>query len=80
MPYGGAVPPCLNPMPPQRTDRPTNRGAVAGSVLVTCIVLGTLIGLGLGTLVGAPALLAIAGVFVGLVLGFVLVYQRFKDL
>jgi len=67
-------------MPPQRSDRPTNRGAVAGSLIVASIVLCALIGLGLGALVGQPALPAIAGVFVGLVLGFVLVYQRFKDL
>lgn len=49
-------------------------------MLVASIVLCTLIGLGLGALVGAAALLAITGVFAGLILGFVLVYQRFKDL
>ena len=67
-------------MPPTRSDRPTNRGAVAGSVLVASIVLCALIGLGLGALVGAAALLAIAGVFAGLVLGFAVVYARFRDL
>jgi 4-hydroxybenzoate polyprenyltransferase len=67
-------------MPPQSSDRPTNRGAVAGSLIIASIVLCALIGLGLGALVGAAAPLAIAGVFAGLVLGFVIVYQRFKDL
>jgi 4-hydroxybenzoate polyprenyltransferase len=67
-------------MPSPRSDRPTNRGAVAGSLIVASIVLCGLIGLGLGALVGAAALVMIAGVFAGLVLGFVLVYQRFKDL
>ena len=80
MPSGGALPPCLIPMPTPSSDRPTNRGAVAGSYIVASIALCALIGLGLGALVGAPAPLAIAGVFAGLVLGFVLVYQRFKDL
>jgi 4-hydroxybenzoate polyprenyltransferase len=67
-------------MPSQRSDRPTNRGAVAGSLLVATIILCTLVGLGLGALIGASAPMAIAGVFIGLVLGFVLVYQRFKDI
>jgi 4-hydroxybenzoate polyprenyltransferase len=67
-------------MPSPSSDRPTNRGAVAGSLLVACILLCGLIGLGLGALVGAAAPLMIVGVFAGLVLGFVLVYQRFKDL
>ena len=60
--------------------RPTNRGAVAGMLLVAAILLCSAIGLGIGELVGAPAPLAVIGVFVGFALGFRLVYQRFKDI
>jgi hypothetical protein len=38
------------------------------------------VGLGIGALVGAPALLALAGGFVGVGVGFWIVYSRFKDL
>jgi F0F1-type ATP synthase assembly protein I len=56
------------------------RGAVAGSTLIATTLLCAAIGLGLGALVGAPALLAIVGVFIGFALGFRLVYTRFKDI
>jgi predicted ABC-type sugar transport system permease subunit len=59
---------------------PVNRGAIAGMLIVASIILCGGIGLGLGSLLGATALLAIAGVFAGLVLGFYLVYARFRDL
>jgi hypothetical protein len=62
------------------TPKPVNRGAVAGMLVVASIVLCGGIGVGIGSLIGATALLAIAGVFAGLVLGFALVYARFKDL
>jgi F0F1-type ATP synthase assembly protein I len=61
-------------------DKPPNRAATAGYLLVSAIVLCAAIGLGIGSLVGAQALLAILGVFVGLGVGFALVYQRFSDL
>jgi hypothetical protein len=38
------------------------------------------VGLGIGALVGAPALLGILGLFIGFGAGFALVYTRFKDL
>jgi hypothetical protein len=56
------------------------RGAVAGSVLVATIVLCAAIGFGLGALVGAPVPLGLAGLFVGVPLGIVLVIRRFRDL
>lgn len=62
------------------SDRPPMRGAVAGSTLLGSTLLCAAIGLGLGLLVGAPALLAIVGVFVGFAVGFRLVYSRFKDI
>jgi hypothetical protein len=37
-------------------------------------------GTGLGVLVDAPIALGLAGLFIGLVAGFALVYSRFKDI
>ena len=64
------------------TDPPRSlmRGAVAGSVLVATIMLCAAIGFGLGALVGAPVPLGLAGLFVGVPLGIVLVIRRFGDL
>jgi hypothetical protein len=56
------------------------RGAVAGSVLLAAIVLCAAIGFGLGALVGAPVALGLAGLFVGVPLGIVMVARRFHDL
>jgi hypothetical protein len=50
--------------------------ALAGFMLVVTAVAG----LGIGALVGAPALLGILGLFIGFGLGFALVYTRFKDI
>jgi hypothetical protein len=57
-----------------------NAPAGAGLMLLSAIVLGTAIGIGLGALVGAVSILAVLGGFVGLVAGFALVYQRFKNI
>lgn len=61
-------------------EKPVNRGAVAGTLLVASIVLCAGVGVGIGAVIGAPALLGIAGVFVGLAVGFMLVYGRFREL
>jgi hypothetical protein len=53
---------------------------VAGSVLVTTMLLCAGLGTGAGALLGAPVLLGLIGLFAGLFAGFGLVYQRFKDL
>jgi hypothetical protein len=63
-----------------RPDRPTMRGAVAGSLLVATIVLCAAVGFGIGAAVGAPVPLGITGVFVGAVAGIVVVARRFSDL
>lgn len=65
-------------MPEEPT--PTMRAAAAGSMLVATIILCGLIGFGIGTLVGAPVPLLLAGLFVGPVLGVLLVRSRFRDL
>lgn len=44
--------------------------------IVAAILLGAALGLGIGTLVGAPVLLALLGGAAGIVLGFYNVYVR----
>jgi hypothetical protein len=63
--------------PPKRS---TMRGAVAGSLIVATILLCGAVGLGLGAVVGAPVPLAVAGVFIGALIGNVVVARRFSDL
>jgi hypothetical protein len=63
------------------TDRPpTRRAANAGYLLISPAILGAAIGFGLGSLLGAPGILVVLGVFLGLIGGFFLVYARFRDL
>ena len=54
--------------------------AGAGALLIGAILVCAAVGLGIGALLGAPALLALAGGFVGVGVGFWIVYSRFKDL
>lgn len=62
------------------SSRSTNQGAVAGMYLISCIVLGTLVGLGVGALVELAFPLALLGLFAGAVLGFLFVRSRFRHL
>ena len=59
---------------------PTRDAAGAGAMLIGAIVACAAVGLGLGALVGAPVLLALVGGFVGVGVGFWIVYDRFRDL
>lgn len=68
---------------PQRhppDQQPAPAPIVAGSILIGSMILAALVGYALGSLVGAAVLLGLAGLFVGLVLGFVLVHDRYRDL
>ena len=56
------------------------RGAVAGSLVVATIVLCGAVGLGVGAVGGLPVPFGIAGVFIGAVIGNVVVARRFGDL
>jgi hypothetical protein len=56
------------------------RGAVAGSLLLTTIIVCAAIGFGAGALVGAAVPLGLAGLFAGVPLGIVVVARRFRDL
>ncbi|MCD6726691.1 MAG: hypothetical protein LT070_05570 [Solirubrobacteraceae bacterium] len=61
-------------------SKPTMRAAAAGSLLIATILLCGGIGFGLGSLVGAAVPLLLVGLFVGPVLGVLLVRSRFRDL
>jgi hypothetical protein len=52
-------------------------GLTAGITIIAAILLGTAIGLGIGTLTGARILLAGIGAVAGLILGFYVIYIRF---
>jgi hypothetical protein len=65
----------MSRMPPGRAD-----AAAAGALLIAAIVGGAAAGYGLGSLVGLEVPLGLAGLFVGLVGGFALVYARFRRL
>ena len=71
-------PPPRAPAPAGRP--PTMRGAVAGSLLLAAIVLCAAIGFGVGALVGLAVPLGLAGLFVGVAAGIMLVARRFRDL
>jgi hypothetical protein len=62
------------------TEPPRSGAANAGLMLLCTILLCAAAGFGLGVLVGLPVPLGLAGLFVGAVAGFGLVYARFKDL
>lgn len=59
---------------------PARDAAGAGALLIAAILACAAIGLGIGALIGLPAALGIAGGFVGVGVGFRIVYGRFKDL
>ena len=61
-------------------SQPTMRAAAAGGLLIATILLCGAVGLGVGALVGAPVALLLVGLFVGPILGVVLVRSRFRDL
>jgi hypothetical protein len=64
----------------RRSDRPRASPAGAGALLIGTILTCAAVGLGIGVLVGAPALVALLGGFIGVGVGFRVVYDRFKDL
>jgi hypothetical protein len=59
---------------------PGRDAAGAGALLIATILACAAIGLGIGALAGVPAALGIAGGFVGVGVGFWVVYRRFRDL
>jgi hypothetical protein len=59
---------------------PAKEAAGAGALLIASILACAAVGLGIGALIGAPAALGIVGGFVGVGVGFRLVYGRFRHL
>jgi hypothetical protein len=74
------VPPISPSSSPMTHERPPMRGAIAGSLLIGATLLCAAVGFGVGELVGAPAALAIVGVFADFGVGIRLVVTRFRDL
>jgi hypothetical protein len=66
--------------PPRPHQRQGPSPAGAGALLIGTILTCAAAGLGIGVLVGAPALVALAGGFIGIGAGFWVVYDRFRDL
>jgi hypothetical protein len=66
--------------PPSPERQPVRAPIVAGSLIVGSMVLCAGVGFALGSLAGIAVLTGLVGLFVGLVLGFALVYDRYKDL
>jgi membrane associated rhomboid family serine protease len=65
---------------PSSERRPAGAPIVAGSIIIGLMILCAGAGFALGSLAGIAVLAGLVGLFVGLVLGFVLVYDRYRDL
>jgi hypothetical protein len=72
--------PSDSPEGPTPPEKPTTRGLVAGTLLLSGVVLGGLIGGGIGALVGAFGPLLALGIFLGFAAGTTGVIVRFRDL
>lgn len=59
---------------------PTAAPIVAGSIIVGSMIVCAGLGFALGSLAGVAVLTGLVGLFVGLVIGFVLVYDRYRSL
>jgi len=66
--------------PTTQPGKPTARGIVAGTLLLSGVVLGALAGGALGALVGAFGPLLALGLFLGFAGGTAAVIVRFRDL
>jgi len=62
------------------SQSPGGSTAGAGALLIGAILACAGVGLALGALLGAVAPLALAGGAVGVVVGFRIVYRRFRDI
>ena len=63
----------MNQRPPTRAD-----AATAGFTLIAMMLAFAATGFGLGSLVGLAVPLGLVGLFAGLVVGFLLVYSRYR--
>jgi hypothetical protein len=65
----------MTKIPPGRAD-----AAAAGAMLIGAMLACAAAGYGLGSLTGLAVPLGLVGLFAGLVVGFALVYARFRRL
>jgi hypothetical protein len=65
---------------PSPEKRPAAAPIIAGSIIVGSMLGCAGVGFGLGALAGVAVLTGLVGLFVGLVVGFVVVHDRFRDL
>jgi hypothetical protein len=63
----------MNRRPPTGAD-----AAAAGFLLIATMLACAAIGLGLGSLIGLAIPVGLVGLFAGLVVGFFLVYSRYR--
>ena len=63
----------MNRRPPTGAD-----AAAAGFVLIAAMLASAATGFGLGSLIGLAVPLGLVGLFAGLVVGFFLVYSRYR--
>lgn len=77
MPACAPTHPRLVPAPERK---PLARGAVAGMMLLSALLLCGAVGALVGALAGAFVVFLIVGIFAGFVLGIVAVRARFPDL
>ena len=64
----------------EQSSKPTMRAANAGIMLLVVVCLCALVGYGLGSLVGLPIALGLAGLIIGPIVGIAFVRSRFRDL
>ncbi len=64
----------------EQSSKPTMRAANAGIMLLVVVCLCALIGFGLGSLVGLPVAIGLAGLIIGPIVGIAFVRSRFRDL
>jgi divalent metal cation (Fe/Co/Zn/Cd) transporter len=64
----------------EQPSKPTMRAANAGIMLLVVICLCALVGYALGSLVGLPIAIGLAGLIIGPIVGVAFVRSRFRDL
>ena len=64
----------------EQPSKPTMRAANAGIMLLVVVCLCALIGYALGSLVGLPIAIGLAGLIIGPIAGVAFVRSRFRDL
>lgn len=64
----------------EQPSKPTMRAANAGIMLLVVICLCALVGYALGSLVGLPIAIGLAGLIIGPIVGIAVIRSRFRDL